>query len=102
MKVTPMKLCKTAVLALALIAAARTTPSAAQSIDVPLISQTVAERHGLTRAWYAQVPLDTAKAKVYRITLQADLLMIVTDEAMLYVYNPETGLLLWSYQVGEP
>src|SRR5262249_46730785 len=74
----------------------------AQSLEVPLVPQTVAQHAGLKRAWFAQVPLDQARSKVTHVTLQSGALLVVTDESMLHVLDPETGLRQWSFEAGEP
>jgi hypothetical protein len=74
---------------------------AAQSLEVPLVPQTVAEHSGLKRAWFAQVPLDQARAKITYVTLQAGALLVVTDESTLHVLDPETGLRQWSFSADE-
>ena len=74
----------------------------AQSLEVPLMPQTIAEQVGLRRAWFAQVPLDQARSKITHVTLQAGALLVVTDESMLHVIDPETGLRQWSFAAGEP
>lgn len=79
---------------------AGTTLAHAQSTEGALIPQTEAERAGLKRAWFAQVPLDVARSKISHIDLQAGLLLVITDESMLHVFDPETGLRLWSFQAG--
>src|SRR6478672_1752950 len=73
----------------------------AQSLEVPLVPQTVAERVGLKRAWFAQVPLDQARSKITYVTLQSGALLVVTDDSMLHVLDPETGLRQWSFSAGE-
>jgi len=73
----------------------------AQSLEVPLVPQTAAEHAGLKRAWFAQVPLDQARSKITYVTLQAGALLVVTDESMLHVLDPETGLRQWSFAAGE-
>ena len=72
----------------------------AQPIDVPLVPRTSAEQVGLTRAWYSQVPLDPARASIKHIKLQSGLLLAVTTDGMLHVFDAETGQLQWSFQVG--
>ncbi len=73
----------------------------AQWYSVSLIPRWQAELHGLKRAWFAQVPLDPARSKITSISLQSGLLLAVTDEAMLHVFDSESGLLRWSYQAGD-
>ncbi len=75
--------------------------SVAQWDPISLLPRTEAEAHGLTRAWYTQVPLDPARSKVTYVTLQAGLLMVVTNDAMLHVIDAETGLLRWSFEASK-
>jgi outer membrane protein assembly factor BamB len=74
---------------------------AAQSINVPLISQEQAQQIGLQRAWITQVPLDRARSKITHIKLQSGLLLVVTSERMLYVIDPESGQIQWSFLIGD-
>jgi len=75
--------------------------AAAQSINVPLIAQERAQQIGLQRAWVTQVPLDRARSKITHIKLQAGLLLVVTSEHMLYVIDPESGQIQWSFLIGD-
>ena len=85
-----------------LVAASASKTAVAQSMNVPLISQEQAAQYGLQRAWVTQVPLDRARSKITHINLQSGLLLVTTSEGMLYVINPETGQINWSFQVGQP
>jgi outer membrane protein assembly factor BamB len=87
------------VVCIGLLATAKILP--AQSREMPLIPRTVAERSGLVRAWYLQLPLDPAKSKITRIRFFAGLILAVTDEGMLHVVNAESGQLRWSFQAGD-
>ena len=69
-------LCVVTLLALAITA----KTLSAQSLEVPLVPQTVAEHAGLKRAWFAQVPLDQARSKITSVTLQSGALLVVTNE----------------------
>lgn len=77
-------------------AAARAADAAAQLVSQPLI-----ERHGLTRAWFAQIPVG-GRTKITHITQDEGTLFVQTSDAMLYALDTETGRLIWSQQVGEP
>jgi hypothetical protein len=68
---------------------------------MPLVPRTVAERSGLVRAWYLQVPLDVTRSKITRIRLFSGLILVTTDEGMLHVIDAETGALQWSFQAGD-
>ena len=66
-----------------------------------IISETVATRHGLTRAWHAQVQLDLGRSRVKHIVLDRGTLFVQTDRAMLQAIDAETGQTLWAVQVGQ-
>jgi outer membrane protein assembly factor BamB len=97
-----IRLAGTALAICSLVGASAAKIATAQSISVPLISQEQAAQYGLQRAWVTQVPLDRARSKITHINLQSGLLLVVTSEGMLYVINPETGQINWSFQVGQP
>ena len=84
-----------------LLALGVSQPASAQSISLPLIPREMAQQWGLERAWVAQVPLDRARSKILHIKLQAGLLLVVTSESMLYVLDPETGHIQWSFLIGD-
>lgn len=67
-----------------------------------IISESVATRHGLTRAWHVQVQLDLGRARVRHIVLDRGTLFVQTDRAMLQAIDAETGQTLWATQVGQP
>jgi len=48
-----------------------------------------------------KVPLDRARSKITHIKLQAGLLLVVTSEHMLYVIDPESGQIQWSFLIGD-
>ena len=77
--------------------AANSAPAAAED---PLVSQIAAERHGLTRAWYLQLPVG-ARSHVTAVVPDHDLLLVTTDGAMVFAIETETGRLVWSAQVGD-
>jgi outer membrane protein assembly factor BamB len=93
------RICSIVLLIVAAIAVFATA-ALAQPIDIPLIPRAGAEQVGLTRAWYGQIPLDPARAKIKHIKLQAGLLLAVTTDGMLHVIDAESGRLQWSFQVG--
>ena len=61
-------------------------PIARESTDFA----TDAERAGLTRSWYLQLPIDGGHTKVTRIRFFSGLILIVTDEGVLHVVDAET------------
>ena len=65
-----------------------------------LITQPEARRHGLSRAWYTQIQLDQARARVRNVVLHQGTLFVQTDRAMLHAIDAETGQTLWAVQVG--
>ncbi len=68
----------------------------------PILPETVARQHGLTRAWWSQVTLDRARARVRYVALDEDALFVVTDRALVHALDAQTGQTLWSQTVGKP
>jgi outer membrane protein assembly factor BamB len=66
-----------------------------------LVPQTSSERHGLTRAWFTQIPVG-GRSRITHIVQDDGTLLVQTSAAMLYALDTETGRILWSQQVGEP
>lgn len=73
----------------------------AQNSDV-LLQQSEMGRHGLTRAWFAQLPLAGMRSKTVAIVPDDDLILITTTTADVLALDAETGRLVWSTQVGDP
>ncbi|HUS39570.1 MAG TPA: PQQ-binding-like beta-propeller repeat protein [Pirellulales bacterium] len=57
-----------------------TSPLFAQSGSSPLISEIQAQRHGLTRAWFAQVQMDSHRDRIQSLRLHYDLPLSDDDE----------------------
>ncbi|MDR3621644.1 MAG: PQQ-binding-like beta-propeller repeat protein [Paludisphaera borealis] len=57
-------------------------------------------RLGLERQWMAVVPV-AGSEQILRISRSADLFFVQTNQAMLHVYDAETGRHRWSAQLGE-
>lgn len=57
-------------------------------------------RLGLERQWMAVVPV-AGSEQVLRISRSKDLFFVQTSQAMLHVYDAETGQHRWSAQLGE-
>jgi outer membrane protein assembly factor BamB len=78
------------------------SPARAQSShpqDV-IPKRTSLARLGLERQWLAVVPV-AGSERVLRISRSADLFFVQTNDAMLHVYDAETGRHHWSAQLGE-
>lgn len=73
----------------------------AQSLATPLVPHSVAERSGMARAWSTQLPIDPARTKIKHITIQSGIILVVSEDSMLYAVEPETGLVAWSVQIGD-
>lgn len=72
--------------------------TAATKSQIP--SRTSLARLGLERNWMIVVPLSGSE-QVLRISRSTDLFFVQTSEAMLHVYDVETGRHRWSTQLGE-
>jgi outer membrane protein assembly factor BamB len=66
-----------------------------------IVSQEEAQRHGLERAWFAQVNSAVA-GTIIELTLDRDILFVQTGRGMLQALDAETGRLLWNVTVGNP
>jgi outer membrane protein assembly factor BamB len=67
-----------------------------------LVSQSAIERHGLTRAWFAQLPLAGVRTRIVAVVPDDDLLLISTTAGGVHAVDAETGRIVWSTQVGDP
>jgi outer membrane protein assembly factor BamB len=67
-----------------------------------LVTHEQAARHGLERAWFAQVPVDASRSRVSTWYLYHDRLYGVTNSGIVTALNAETGEQVWSRQVGKP
>ncbi|HEV3025687.1 MAG TPA: PQQ-binding-like beta-propeller repeat protein [Pirellulales bacterium] len=96
------------IVVLGVLGAAGSAP--AQRLGGGIISETLAQRHGLHRAWVAQVAVDPGKGRIEYVTLKwikgldgtpQGLLLVQTDQATLHVLDAETRRTLWVAQVGK-
>lgn len=85
---------------LLLIAALCSARTSSAQVVGGIVSQEEAERHGLTRAWYAQADVDSSVGKVVDATLNGGTLFVQTSRAQLQAIDAETGQTLWSVPVG--
>ena len=86
-----------ALVILATIAAAR-----AHAVEPQLVTHEQAARHGLERAWFAQIPVDASRSRVTTWFLYFDRIYGVTNSGIVTALNAETGEQLWTKQVGKP
>jgi outer membrane protein assembly factor BamB len=86
-------------IALAAIGWQFSEPALAQTGD-RLISAQEAARHGLRRAWYSQVQVDPAQGRIEQLTLDEDLLLVLTDQAIVHAFDANTGATRWATQIG--
>lgn len=90
---------------LALLAAfALVGPLAASLVhaEPQLVTHEQVARHGLQRAWFAQVAVDASRSRVTQWYLYFDRLYSVTNSGIVTALDAETGQQLWSKQVGKP
>jgi PQQ-like domain len=71
-------------------------------LAAPLVSSERASRHGLERAWFAQVIVDAARGRVSHWTLHHDQLFSLSSSGTLQALNAETGESLWTVRIGAP
>jgi outer membrane protein assembly factor BamB len=72
----------------------------AQAGHPELIPETMARRHGLTRAWVTRVQVDPSRGRLNDVTLHEGTLIAVTDQATVQAIDAETGRTLWITNVG--
>jgi hypothetical protein len=89
-----------ALLAAAIVAAGLVGLQSARGNE--LISEMEANRHGLSRPWFAQVGMDSGRSRVIYSVLDDGVLFIQTNRAMVHAINAETGRTLWSRLIGRP
>ncbi|MBI2826486.1 MAG: PQQ-binding-like beta-propeller repeat protein [Planctomycetia bacterium] len=65
-----------------------------------VIPEPTARRHGLTRAWAAQLSCDPGRDRVAQLTLLAGALIGVTDQSTVQAIDAETGRTMWVAHVG--
>ena len=65
-----------------------------------LVTYEQAARHGLQRAWFAQVRVDRTRNRVTRWVLHNGTLFAVTSSGTVQALDAETGANLWVTQVG--
>jgi hypothetical protein len=66
-----------------------------------LIGQEQANRLGLTRAWFTQVRLDSARNHVERAVLTGDRLTLLTTAGVVQEMNALTGKTYWTAPIGK-
>ena len=65
-----------------------------------IIPKTTAVRHGLTRAWFTQISMDSGRARVQDIVLYDGTLYVQTNRAMVHAIDAETGATIWAKRIG--
>jgi outer membrane protein assembly factor BamB len=68
----------------------------------PLVRHELAARHGLQRAWFAQIPLDPQRSQVRLWLLDGDRFFGVTTAGLLTSLDSRTGAAVWTSQIGRP
>jgi len=66
-----------------------------------LVGQEAANRLGLTRAWFTQVRLDSARSRVERAKLTGDRLTILTSAGVVQEIDALTGQTYWTAPIGK-
>ena len=66
-----------------------------------LISEAVAQRDGLTRAWATQAQVNRGQGQLQSVVLYDGTLFTQTNRAMLEAIDAETGQKVWTKMVGQ-
>ena len=72
----------------------------AQGLRGEVITEPLAARHGLSRAWVSQIQMDRSRDRLHSVTQHNGTLMALTDQGSLHVIDAETGRSLWVLQIG--
>lgn len=88
--------CLVALLALATLS----TTAYGQSISNPLIPESTALRHGLTRSWFHRVQMDAGRDRVENITVGDGVLFVQTRRGIISSIDSETGKVHWYRRIG--
>ena len=67
-----------------------------------LISQELAQRNGMHRAWFSQVQLNPARNEIESCVLGGDTIVAVTTAGIVHAMDAETGATRWTTRVGNP
>jgi outer membrane protein assembly factor BamB len=76
--------------------------AASAQTENKIISEQLAARHGLTRAWFTQVEMDAARSRLQDLVLYNGILYAQTDHAVVHAIDAETGATLWAKPIGRP
>ena len=66
-----------------------------------LLSQEEVQQHGLTRAWYSQIPMNGRMTSIEYALLDRGTLFVVTSTCDLFALDAESGKQLWQRKVSE-
>ncbi|MEX2318145.1 MAG: PQQ-binding-like beta-propeller repeat protein, partial [Pirellulales bacterium] len=76
--------------------------ASAQPVTSRLLARDHIARLGLTRAWFAQVQLDSGRSRVERAILSGDQMFVLTSAGTLHALNALTGETMWVAPFGNP
>jgi hypothetical protein len=76
--------------------------AAGQTARQALIDQTVANHHGLKRAWFTHIEVGGGRAPIVDIKFDGGTLFVQTGMATTHAIDGETGRTLWTSEVGSP
>lgn len=77
------------------------SPNAGVHAAGMLVGYEEAARHGLERAWFAQIPVDPSRSRATTWFHYFDRLYCVTDAGIVTALDAETGAQLWTRQIGD-
>jgi len=65
-----------------------------------VISEQAAQQHGLTRAWFTQVQVDSSRGRLGELILDEGTLFLVSDQSVVTGIDAATGVTRWTVEVG--
>ncbi len=67
-----------------------------------IVTEAVAQRYGLTRAWVTQAQVNRGQGRLQAVVLYDGVLYAQSNRATLEAIDAETGQKLWSKMIGQP
>lgn len=96
-----MRFVKQILICSAVLASASVAQFAQAQTSGGIISQAMARRFGLERAWFTQIELDRSRSRITYITQDENSLFVQTDAGVLHVLDANTGSTIWANEVGK-
>ena len=85
---------------LLVLAGANFAPAQSTNTDRLLPSQQQLSRFGLERAWWGQATLNLSRDKVRHVSMDEDMVFVISTGGIATAFDSETGKIRWSMSLG--